>query len=544
MTAWLAALLAALAASGGLPPRVRVACRRRRPARRAAAVPRVGAAVARAVVGPGRGRRSRASCPGRAGWSPGVVSAVVAWVLIGRTEPADVRRRRRAAERDLPGLVQLLAAALETGCDVAEALRLVCDACPGPASDALATVPPRLALGLPPDSAWQPVLDDPQLAPLGRALVRAGRSGASVTHEVARLADELARPVPGHGRGAGPQRRGEGGRPARAVPAPVVRAHRCRPARGRACCSPSTCDASATGHELSTGAAPAAAPPQPAARTLHAAPAGRAQCRRGRTRGHDRDGGDTCTTTTTSAGITTAEYAVGTAAGAGLAGLLFKLLTGGFGEQLLRTLFDHVLVPAGDRVTHDQRGAATAELALAIPLLLSLTIGLVWLLSVGAAQVRMVDAAREAARATARGDPVAEAEARGEQIAPPGSTVAVVSRDGEVVSTATGSVGPPGRSPGLPPGGAPARPGGRCGGVAVSRRAGRARLGERAGGRDGRGAAGRRRCARGGRGDGAGPPRRPGRGRPGGPGGRARARARARRLCSTRAGSPRPTTCA
>jgi hypothetical protein len=42
-------------------------------------------------------------------------------------------------------------------------------------------------------------------------------------------------------------------------------------------------------------------------------------------------------------GITTAEYAVGTAAGAGLAGLLFKLLTGGFGERLLHTLFDHVL---------------------------------------------------------------------------------------------------------------------------------------------------------------------------------------------------------
>jgi hypothetical protein len=42
-------------------------------------------------------------------------------------------------------------------------------------------------------------------------------------------------------------------------------------------------------------------------------------------------------------GITTAEYAVGTAAGAGFAGLLFKLLTGGFGEQLLHTLFDHVL---------------------------------------------------------------------------------------------------------------------------------------------------------------------------------------------------------
>ncbi|QYJ03128.1 DUF4244 domain-containing protein [Nocardioides panacisoli] len=42
-------------------------------------------------------------------------------------------------------------------------------------------------------------------------------------------------------------------------------------------------------------------------------------------------------------GITTAEYAVGTAAGAGLAGLLYQLLTGGFGDQLLRRLFDHVL---------------------------------------------------------------------------------------------------------------------------------------------------------------------------------------------------------
>lgn len=43
------------------------------------------------------------------------------------------------------------------------------------------------------------------------------------------------------------------------------------------------------------------------------------------------------------AGITTAEYAVGTAAGAGLAGVLYALLTGGFGDRMLRSLFDHVL---------------------------------------------------------------------------------------------------------------------------------------------------------------------------------------------------------
>lgn len=42
-------------------------------------------------------------------------------------------------------------------------------------------------------------------------------------------------------------------------------------------------------------------------------------------------------------GITTAEYAVGTAAGAGLAMVLFKLLTGSFGDDLLRRLFEHVM---------------------------------------------------------------------------------------------------------------------------------------------------------------------------------------------------------
>jgi hypothetical protein len=46
-------------------------------------------------------------------------------------------------------------------------------------------------------------------------------------------------------------------------------------------------------------------------------------------------------------GITTAEYAVGTAAGAGLAGLLYKMLTGGFGDKLLKLLYDHVLALLG-----------------------------------------------------------------------------------------------------------------------------------------------------------------------------------------------------
>jgi len=189
MSAWFAAVLSAAAAVWALPPSVRVT----EPGSPAASDSHGGWMLrwrgAWAVLA---GFGVAAFVSGTGGLVAGAVAAVVAWVLIGRTEPTDVRRRRRLAERDLPGIVQLLAAALETGCGVPEALRLVCDACPGPASDVLVAVPSRLELGLPPDVAWRPVLDDAQLAPLGRSLVRASRSGASVSHEVVRLADELA----------------------------------------------------------------------------------------------------------------------------------------------------------------------------------------------------------------------------------------------------------------------------------------------------------------------------------------------------------------
>ncbi|MGC4112834.1 MAG: type II secretion system F family protein [Nocardioides sp.] len=119
--------------------------------------------------------------------------AVVVRVWIGRTEPAAVRRRRTAVERQLPTVVQLLSVALAAGGDVAEAVRVVSDSWPGPASRALAAVPVRLSLGVGPEEAWRPVLEVSELAPLGRTMVRAHRSGTSVTREVDLLADELER---------------------------------------------------------------------------------------------------------------------------------------------------------------------------------------------------------------------------------------------------------------------------------------------------------------------------------------------------------------
>lgn len=43
------------------------------------------------------------------------------------------------------------------------------------------------------------------------------------------------------------------------------------------------------------------------------------------------------------AGATTAEYAVCTGAGVGFAGLLFKFLTSDSGQQIVKTVFDHVV---------------------------------------------------------------------------------------------------------------------------------------------------------------------------------------------------------
>jgi Flp pilus assembly protein TadB len=197
MTAWLAVTCAALAAASALPPRVRWPS------------PEGGVATVLADD-PGWMRRWRwlwsllagvagaTFVSGSWGLAAGAVAAFVTWSWVSRTEPASVRRRREAAERDLPAVVHLLATALESGCGVGEALRLVVDALPGPATRVLDAIPGRIALGMPADAAWRPVLDRPELAPLGRAMVRAQRSGAPVTEEVARLADELDRRA--HGR--------------------------------------------------------------------------------------------------------------------------------------------------------------------------------------------------------------------------------------------------------------------------------------------------------------------------------------------------------
>ena len=129
---------------------------------------------------------------GTAGLAVGVVAAGVVWVVLGRAETPAQRARRVRVRAELPHVVGLLAAAVRGGLPPADALALVCVALPGPATDSLATLPPRIALGVDPAEAWRVLETDPGLAPLGRTLARSARTGEPIADALDRLGAELA----------------------------------------------------------------------------------------------------------------------------------------------------------------------------------------------------------------------------------------------------------------------------------------------------------------------------------------------------------------
>jgi Flp pilus assembly protein TadG len=107
-----------------------------------------------------------------------------------------------------------------------------------------------------------------------------------------------------------------------------------------------------------------------------------------------------------------------------------------------------VEVRRGERtsaVRRGQAGAVTAETAMVLPVLASITIALVWLVALAATQARVVDAAREVARALAREEDKAAALTLGRRVAPDGARFRVQSSDGEVRVRVTAQVpGPDG----------------------------------------------------------------------------------------------------
>ena len=95
----------------------------------------------------------------------------------------------------------------------------------------------------------------------------------------------------------------------------------------------------------------------------------------------------------------------------------------------------------------DDRGSVTAELAVALPVLVLLLIAALSSVNAVLLDLRCFDAAREAARAAARGE---AGVAAGERVAPPGAVVSVQVRGDEVQAVVRMTVEPlGGRLPGF-----------------------------------------------------------------------------------------------
>jgi Flp pilus assembly protein TadG len=88
-------------------------------------------------------------------------------------------------------------------------------------------------------------------------------------------------------------------------------------------------------------------------------------------------------------------------------------------------------------------GAVTAETVMVLPLLAAVALGLAWLLTLAGTQMRVVDAAREVARAAARDDSPANALALGREVAPRGADISVHESRGEVVAVVAAEVTAP-----------------------------------------------------------------------------------------------------
>ncbi len=97
-----------------------------------------------------------------------------------------------------------------------------------------------------------------------------------------------------------------------------------------------------------------------------------------------------------------------------------------------------------------ERGAVTAEMAVVLPVLVGCVIALVWVVSLAATQVRVVDAARETARAAARGD--ANPTALGRRVAPDGARIRLDPQGGTVTVDVAADVDGPGGLLGFLPG--------------------------------------------------------------------------------------------
>lgn len=114
-------------------------------------------------------------------------------VWIGKLESPATARAREEINRDLPLVVDLLAACSSVGRATQESLPVVSRAVGGALGARLDEITARLALGADPATEWARCSRDPLLADLGRTMQRSAESGAPLTEGLARLAEDRRR---------------------------------------------------------------------------------------------------------------------------------------------------------------------------------------------------------------------------------------------------------------------------------------------------------------------------------------------------------------
>lgn len=131
------------------------------------------------------------------GWPSGAAIGIalgpVAYGAVGRLESAASRERNAQIASQLPGALDLMVATLEVGRPPVVALGLAAEATSDPLGSQLTQLASRLAVAGDPMVVWSAVLDDPALAPVGRAFRRAEMSGMPVAQVISGVADELRR---------------------------------------------------------------------------------------------------------------------------------------------------------------------------------------------------------------------------------------------------------------------------------------------------------------------------------------------------------------
>jgi len=118
------------------------------------------------------------------GWGGWVAAAVVGLgtvAVCARLESGPERRRRALLVAQLPGCLDLLAAALDAGVPLRAAVRHVAALAPEPSGDLLRGVLGHLDIGRSDAQSWQTLGDDPVWGAVARDLARCADSGAAVS---------------------------------------------------------------------------------------------------------------------------------------------------------------------------------------------------------------------------------------------------------------------------------------------------------------------------------------------------------------------------